>query len=587
MELRTYWDILWRRKWVIVVTFLTTLAATISGTLETTPIYQASAVVRVRVASGSTISSADYYYADRLINTYSQIAASKPVLEEVAAKLNLARTPEITVQPIANSELIRVTVEHRNPRLAADIANALAETLVARSNELYTGGGRTASEILAEQLDQVEHELEEAQAAYERLVTQAPEDVQQVNELSRIIGLKQGVFASLLEQYETARTAEGLRSNALSIIDPASIPTNPIKPNKMLNVALGCVVGMIGGIGLAFIIELLDTRLHTVEQMEDVTSLPVLGRIPYARKGAHTVFADGSSPQREAYRQLRTGIFAAARQGTLRRLLVTSAIPHEGKSTVVTNLAVAFAQAGHKVLVIDADLRQPTLHTNFCLPNRIGLSSVLRDGLDLREAAQSTMIDGVSVLTSGPLATNPCEMLGSARMETLLEEILESFDMVLVDAPAFLPVADTAVITPMVDGVLVVARRAKTEKEPLQTTCRALLEAGAKLIGLVATGTDSGRGHQRYYQYYRLPDEAVVGDPLTEIDGISPLCETALNAFGIVRYTQIAEQDPETLARAIGDPVITAERIRQDRWVEQAQALVDGKSEGPGKGNGR
>jgi succinoglycan biosynthesis transport protein ExoP len=579
MELRTYWDILWRRKWVIAITLAATVAVVILGTLQMTPVYQASMLMRVRVAAGVSASSADYYYADRLINTYAQIATSKPMLDELDKRLGPSTPSSITVLPIANTELIQVTVEDPDPSLAAVAANTLAEIFVAKSNDLLTGGGRTASQILADQLAQVEDELEGAQAEYERLVALAPEDTQQLEEASRTIGVKRGVYASLLEEYETARTTEQMRSDALSVIEPASTPIRPIKPNKALNIVLGCVVGLVGGVGLAFLFEHLDTRLHTVEQIEEATALPALGRIPIMRKESHHVFLDGGSPQREAYRRLRTSLYAMARQGALQTLLVTSTTPHEGKSTVVTNLAVAMAQAGRRVLAVDGDLRQPTLHTSFHLPNRIGLTSILAGELELREAVQEIDILRVSVLTSGPLQHNPAELLGSRQMRTLLEEMAQRFDMVLIDSPALLPVTDAAVIAPMVDGVLLVVRRAQAEREAVRSACRELTEMGGHLVGLVVTRTDESRSRYRDYQYYRLPDYAPRRDPLTRIDGISPVYEKALNALGIVTFAQLAEQDPVALSERMGVQ-ITDTRIRCDRWIEQAQNLRLQKNNG-------
>ena len=619
MDIRTYWDILWRRKWVIAVTLAATMAAVIIGTLQMTPVYQASTVIRVRVSGGSLASSADYYYADRLIKTYAQIATSKPVLDELDKTVDLSTPPSITAEPILNTELIQVTVEDPDPSLAAVAANTLAEILVAQGAELYTGGGRTTSQILADQLAQVENELEqaqaeygrllEAQAEYERLAVQASvtplptytpvatstaeaeplvalalKNKQQIDELSRSIGVKQGLYATLLQQYETARTTEEMRSSTLSVVEPASTPTSPIKPNWPLNIALGFMVGLIGGVGLAFLFEQLDTRLHTAEQIEKVTALRTLGRIPYTREEPHDIFLNGGSLQREAFRHLRTNIYAVAEGGPPYTFLVTSAEPGEGKSTIVTNLALAMAQSGHRVIAVDADLRRPTLHTNFRLSNRIGLSSVLEGKLTLQQAVQDTKISGVSVLTSGPLQTNPAELVGSRQMRALLKEMPQHFDMVVVDAPALLPVTDGAVIAPMVDGVLLVVDCAQSEREAVRSACRELAGVGARLIGLVVNRVPPSRSH-RHYDYYRIPDAAPTGDSLTRIDGISPVYEKTLNALGIVSFVQLAEQDPETLAKAIGVP-ITAEQIRQDRWVEQAQALVDGQGVAHAEGNG-
>jgi non-specific protein-tyrosine kinase len=599
MELRTYWAIVWRRKWVIAVTLAATMAVVIVGTLRTTPIYQASTTVRVRVMTGSSASSADYYYADRLINTYTEIATSKPVLEELDKRLGLSTPPLITVEPIASTELIRITVEDPDPSLAALAANALAEILAAQSSELYAGGVRTTSQILADQLAQVEDELRQAQTEYERLVAQTAEtplpaytpvatdtaeyeglaaltaeDTQRINELNRTIALKQSLYATLLQQYEAARTTEEIRSNALSIIDPASIPTSPIKPRKVLNIALGSMVGLMGGVGLAFLFENLDTRLHTVEQIERVTALRALGRIPYTRQEPRNIFLSGASPQREAFRHLRTGIYAAARGSPPHTFLVTSAEPGEGKSTIVTNLALALAQAGQRILVVDADLRRPTLHTNFQLSMTIGLTSVVDGKLRLQDAVQDTEVAGLSVLASGPLPPNPAELLGSRRMRALLAEMEPHFDMVLVDAPALLPVTDAAVVASMVDGVLLVVDCTRSTREAVRSACRELAGVGARVVGLVVNRVQSP-GH-RYYHYYRLPEAALRGDPLTTISGISPVYEKALNALGIVSFAQLAVRDPELLAETIGVPV-TAEQIRRDRWVEQAQALVDGR----------
>ncbi len=224
---------------------------------------------------------------------------------------------------------------------------------------------------------------------------------------------------------------------------------------------------------------------------------------------------------------------------------------------------------------MDGDLRRPALHTNFRLSNRIGLSSVLEGKLTLQQAVQGTRIPGVSVLTSGPLQTNPAELLGSRRMRALLEEMPQHFDMVLVDAPALLPVTDAAVIAPMVDGVLLVVDCTQAGREAVRSACQELAGVGARLVGLVVNRAQQSATH-RYYDYYRLPKEVLRSDPLTRIDGISPAYEKALNALGIVSFAQLAEQNPETLAEAIEGP-ITADQIRQNGWVEQARAFVDGK----------
>jgi succinoglycan biosynthesis transport protein ExoP len=569
VDLRTYFAILWRRKWVIAITTAATLAVVVIGTLMMTPMYTASTTLRVLTAASGPLDSPYYnlQYADRLMNTYSELAASDPVMEELAQKLGLNTLPQIEVEIIPNSELMDIVVEDADPILAKEVANALAGILVAQNEELYSGGSKTGQDLLSGQLAQIEEELGEAQREYEALVVQSSEDPERVEALRRSIELKRQIYAALLQQYEEVRI-----SDALSIVVPAATPQSPSRPRKVLNIALGCMVGVMGGVGLAFLFEHLDTRLHTVEQIEEATALPALGRIPHTRKGPHNIFLDGSSPQREAYRHLRTSLYAAAQGGALKTLLVTSAEPHEGKSTIVTNLAVAMAQAGRRVLAVDGDLRRPTLHTNFHLSNRIGLTSVLEGKLSLQEAVQDTEISGVSVLTSGPLLSNPAELLGSRQMRALLEEMPQHFDMVLVDTPALLPVTDAAVVAPMADGVLLVVECAHAGREDVQSACRELTDIGATLIGLVVNRADVTPGH-RYYEYYRIPN------------GIGPVYEKTLNALGIVSFAQLAEQDPESLAERMGLQ-ITADRIRRDRWVEQAQAFAEGIAVAQAEKNG-
>jgi succinoglycan biosynthesis transport protein ExoP len=599
MELRTYLAILWRRKWVIAVTLVVTVTVVVIGTLMATPKYVASTTLRVLTATGGSVDWVEYHvmYADRLMNTYAQIATSGPVLEELVLKLSLDGPPQIEVEVLANTELMQITVEDPNPILAREAANALAEILVTQSRELYTGGGRTAQEILSEQLAQIEDESNQARREYESLVTQSPEDSERIAAASRSVELKQETYAMLLEQYERARVTEAIRANVLSVVEPAVVPQAPSKPRQALNIALGFMVGLAGGIGLAFLFENLDTTLHTTEQIEEVTELPTLGEISTARRQRQIAFFNGNSPQGEAFRRLRTNIFAlsfSVRDTTvapdmafrrlptdifgldhdppLQTLLVTSAEPKEGKSTIVANLAFAIAQSGRKVIVVDGDLRRPILHKIFDLSNEIGLSSILRQEVTLDEAAQDSKIPGVQVLTSGPLPPDPAELLGSPQMSALIEQLTQQFDMILLDTPAFPAVADVAVLAPSVDGVVLVVGRAQARGEAVRAARQQLTNVKARLVGVVVNRAKQDSSH-RYYKYHQQTKIAQVRDPLAEIYGIGPVYEKALNALGILTFAQLAEQDPEELAGKIR-AYVTVKRIYRDRWTEQAQTLI-------------
>jgi len=190
--------------------------------------------------------------------------------------------------------------------------------------------------------------------------------------------MKQATYAALVEQYEQVRVREAMRANMLSVVEPAVDPQPPSKTRQALKIVMGSMVGLAGGVGLAFLLENLDTTLYTTEQIAEAAALSALGKIPTARRKPPSAFFNGNSPQGEAFRRLRANVLALDQDVTLRTLLVTSAEPREGKSTVVANLAFAIARSGRKVIVVDADLRLPTLHKIFGLSNETGLSSVLK-----------------------------------------------------------------------------------------------------------------------------------------------------------------------------------------------------------------
>jgi len=301
----------------------------------------------------------------------------------------------------------------------------------------------------------------------------------------------------LLEQYEQARLREAMQANMLSIVEPAVAPRTPSKPRKELNIALGFVAGLVGGICLSFLFENLDTTLYATEQIREVTELPVIGKIPTAGRRQQVALFNGHSPQREAFRRLRTNIFTLDHDAPPRALLVTSAEPREGKSTIAANLALAIAQSGRNVIVVDGDLRKPTLHRAFDLSNEIGLSSVLKQEATLDQAVQDSRIPGVQVLTSGPLPPNPAELIDSPGMTGLIEQLARRCDMILLDAPSILAVTDAAVLASATDGVVLVVGRTQARREAVQAACRHLADVKARLIGVVVNRAEKGGGY--YY----------------------------------------------------------------------------------------
>ena len=255
---------------------------------------------------------------------------------------------------------------------------------------------------------------------------------------------------------------------------------------------------------LAFLFENLDTTLHRTEQVRGIIGLPILGTIPTVKirrlrgQGRIAIYGNGDSPQEESYRLLRTNILSLKRGTPLRTLLTTSAERGEGKTTVVANLAQAMAQAGQLVVAVDADLRLPALHHLFKLSNDVGLSSILEGHVSPAEALQHTKIPRLQVITSGPVPSNPTELLGTQQMAALLEILAQAFDIVLLDTPSLLGVADALVLAPLVDGVAVVVALAQARREAVQAALEQSADVRDKLVGIIVN-----RAEQRAPYYAR------------------------------------------------------------------------------------
>ncbi len=262
MDLKSYLAILRGNIWVILVTFVVTVVVATLLTFLITPIYAATTTLRVATASSGVVSAySDYMYADRLMNTYTKLATSSPVMDELRTRLNIQHRPDITVAIIPNTELIKITVESSDPNLAQNSANTLADIMISLGKELYTGGGKSTMEILAEQITTTEAELGQARQALDAFIAQNPSATEQIDALKSNIQYKEQAYATLLEQYDQARLREVIRANIISVVEPAVFPSSPTKPNKMLNIGLGILVGLVGGVGLAFLFENFGTRL--------------------------------------------------------------------------------------------------------------------------------------------------------------------------------------------------------------------------------------------------------------------------------------------------------------------------------------
>ncbi len=499
MELAQYWAAVGRRKGIILLTILVAMAIALLASFLLPPTYTATVTLRISSPTTGQFLSQNYdlQYADRLMNTYSKLAVSGPVLSQLQQSLGLSKPPAVSVDIPANTELMRISVEDGDPNRAAAAANMVANLLMQDFKAHYGENATNAQNALETQLAQAQNDLNQSLAKYNALSNNKSADPGQVAAAKADLDAKQQAYTNLLSQVDQARLAGATQGSTFSIVDPALPPLAPSRPNKVLNLGLGLVVGLIGGLGLAFLFENLDSTLFTSNQVEEATGAKILGRIPSVRmrRGVPT---NDNFPAEEAFLRLRTNL-AQLDHGVPHTLLVTSAQPAEGKSTVVVNLARALAQTGRSVVIVDADMRAPVLHRVFHLPNSRGLSTILQGKGTLDEVIQHSKIPRVFVLTSGPIPSNPSELLGSSEMAALTQQLTHLFGVVVLDTPPLLPVTDAAVLAPSVDGVLLVVSTGQARREAVQAAVDQLESIGVHSYGVVVNRSQQDPMYNSYY----------------------------------------------------------------------------------------
>jgi succinoglycan biosynthesis transport protein ExoP len=336
------------------------------------------------------------------------------------------------------------------------------------------------------------------------------------------------LYSLVIERSKESNLTRMMRFNNIQVIDPPLVPKVPVSPRVPLNMAIGLVGGLALGLFGAFAREMFDRSVKTPNDIEQELGLTFLGLLP--RVGRNTTSAgynsrsaarrrrardgdpsrielivheDPQSAISEASRGLRTNVSFMSPDKPYRSLLVTSATPSEGKTTVACCLAVAMAQAGHKVLLVDCDLRRPRLHRVFSKTNERGVTSALIDRGSLKSAVVETEVPGLSLLASGPACPNPAESLQSNAFQSLLQELSDTYDRIVIDSPPIGPVTDAVILSTRVDASIMVIRALSTTRDAALHARRALEDVRANLVGAVLNAADPGRAdYPYYYRYY-------------------------------------------------------------------------------------
>jgi capsular exopolysaccharide synthesis family protein len=499
MELQLLLEILRRRAIVIIITTLLTVAVVVAAILLLTPTYRASATVRVIQDVGVLELNIRETYGERLMNTYSRILTGWPVLEEAAERVGSSLSTgqlreKVKVEVIPDTELMKIIVEDTRPARARDLANTLADLLVEQAQSIYAGSSKSALQVVQEQLAGLENELEEDR---QQLATLTASDAPntQIEALKSQIQFAEDAYDRLLDRYELARLNESLRANSINVVEPASLPKRPVNALAPKDVALALIVGLFGGVGLALVLENLDTRIHGPRQLEHLTQVPLLGNLP---RGTLSLDSTGqkfgrrsSLPLAEAYRLLGINLQALGEESALKTILITSAVPREGKSTVTVNLAQALAERGQTVYLVEGDMRRPNIAKTLDIEDvSPGLAGLLANGTSLNHEALEWVIHpsqqpSLFVISGGATPNNPTALLASPPMEELLGYLTGRGQTILVDAPPVLGVADVSVLAPRVDGVILVVGQAHSTREQVLAALKQLKASRARIVGTV------------------------------------------------------------------------------------------------------
>jgi capsular exopolysaccharide synthesis family protein len=490
LQLERYVQLINRRKFVLAVPIF--LAVMGAGLLSyfTKPVYTASATARVDIAA-TGIDVQDPNAASRFLNTYSVIIKTTPFLKRVIEDLNLQTTTgklanNVGTTPISGTELVKVTAKADNPEDAAAIANDLANLL--HDPQFISQNLTNQTDTLTKQVDAQLQTMQDEQAKLSNLQATGA-SAAQIASQQAVVDASRNTYQSLLGQLEQARVRQGQAARAFSVIEPADPPDAPTSPRWKFNLAAGLLAGIAGGVALSLVLEYVDPTLRGVRDLEGVTGLPVLASIPFGIRWKYP-----PPPVSPDYRLLATKLQTGMQEQHRRSVLFTSARPEEGNTTVATYTAMAMAQAGLRVLLLDANLNRPDLHKLFNVPLSPGLYNFIstngvRPAKPLPEAApeaiQASPVPRLSVLTAGTKMNDPSELLASAEMRQFLDYLETQWDVIVIDGPAMSVSAGSAVIAPVVDGVVLVAAEGQASSRSVEETLGELTSLGAHSMGLV------------------------------------------------------------------------------------------------------
>ncbi len=513
-SLLAYLGVIRRWKWVVFLSFLAVPTMALAFSLSQQKLYRASAEVLLsRQDLASALAGIPNLSGAQDASRDSQTQADLARVPEVARRVikSVPGSPtvgeflsESSVHPKNNSNLLLFSVTSPEPVLAARLATAYAKEFTTYRRELDTQALKAARQQLSERISSV-----------------APRPGQDPSAL----------YQSLIEKEQQLATLEALQGANASLIQEAQ-GASQTQPHPVRNTLLGIVLGIFVGVGLAFVFEALDRRVRSAEEIEKSLRLPLLGRLaaPPRRlqaRGRPAMLVEPNGPHAEAFRSLRTNLELIGVGHEIKTLMVTSAIAGEGKSTTAANLAVAFARAGRRTILVDLDLRRPTVEVLFGAPRQPGVTDSVRGRAKIEEVLVTIPVLGatrarsngrspvdatLTVIPSGALPPNPGEFIASEGISKLLLDLQRRADVVLIDAPPLLTVGDGLVLSSQVDALMVVTHMTRIRRPLLRELSRVLDQSRARVLGFALAGAAKLESYYEYETYYRHGEEGPAED---------------------------------------------------------------------------
>ncbi|PKM98969.1 MAG: hypothetical protein CVU79_00175 [Elusimicrobia bacterium HGW-Elusimicrobia-3] len=550
-DLTYYLDLVLRRRWIVLSVWVSVIIITALVTFNTRPVFQSQALLVIEKERGNNViyqgvgtverGNDDYY------QTQYKLLKSEALLKTVHKRLDLGRYPEfsdpygyrkllkpVAVAPVPRSRLVYVKADAYDPLLSSKIANMVANVYIEQnlSNQLFISkdvlsalqGGKNGNQravydslpavvnnVLIQDLKREGAKLQSLLAeATGRYTAKHPQVVSLAANLKAVQEQIKAETDKIIQSLKIDLSGQ-LMGNNIRLVDAAMPPLQPIKPRKLFNMLLSLMGGFVLGLFAAVLVEFIDQTIRSQEDVENKLGLPFLGVVPmtpFSKKNTaynHLLLQEHSLIA-ESIRNLRTMIDFAIVGQKSKSFMVTSTVQGEGKSYVCSNIAVAIAQAGEKVLLVDGDLRRSNLHKNFRVSNTRGLSEFLAGGKhtdDLKHLIQPTDVENLSILTCGPRPPNPAELLNTPRLSAFLAWAGEYYDRVIIDCPPMFPISDALLWGKYINSVVYVTSFGKTRVPIIKNGAKRLQTAGLKILGSVVNMSKFGGLSYSYYGYYQ------------------------------------------------------------------------------------